>query len=64
MATELCAVCDKTVSDEDRLDIPLRRPSTGEEWAPLIVHMECVVSNANKLAAKIEARVGWRIVRD
>jgi hypothetical protein len=64
MASDLCTVCSKAVRFEDRLEIPLRKRSTGEEWEPLIVHMECVVNNPNGLAAKIEERVGHRVLQD
>jgi hypothetical protein len=64
MGNELCAVCGTAVRFEDEHQIPLRKRSTGEEWAPLVVHMECVVNNPTNLARKIEERVGYRVLQD
>ena len=64
MANELCGVCGKAVRFEDTLEIPLRKRSTGEEWAPVLVHMECVVNNPHGLASNIEKRVSHRLLQD
>jgi hypothetical protein len=64
MPNDLCAVCSKAVRFDDKQEIPLRKQSTGEEWPPLIVHMECIVTDPKTLASRIQERVGHRVLQD